>query len=258
MITLALIGKGRWGSKYLDEIKKISDAKIKYVVTRNYLELLRYKDIDGIIIASPDSTHSKIAKAFPDKYLLVEKPLALSLKDALEIKNNHIMVGHIYLYNLALLDKIRKAGKIKKLYFTIQNTQKEANTTPLWYLAPHGVSLCVYLFGEPEKVRVRESKENLFIDLGYSNSTCKIEVGWNYLIKKRQIIIQGEKNIIFDDSELQGVSPLENELRSFIEYIKGGDCPTKLNHAIEVERILDKVQHLLPKKYNEKYIKPKA
>ena len=86
MITLALIGKGKWGSKYLEVVEKIPDCIIKYVKTRDYKDLHNYSDIDGIIIATPDSTHARIIEEFPSKYLLVEKPLTTSLKEARKIK----------------------------------------------------------------------------------------------------------------------------------------------------------------------------
>src|SRR5258708_8764255 len=104
MTTLALIGKGRWGTNYLNEVKKIPNSKIKYVKTYNYKDILKYDDIDGIIIATPAETHVEIINAFPNKFLLVEKPLTTSLSSALAIINKNIMVGHTYLFNSSIME----------------------------------------------------------------------------------------------------------------------------------------------------------
>ncbi len=246
MITLALIGKGKWGSRYLNVVNNIPDVEIKYVVTRNYKELQQYNDINGIIIATPDSTHTEIAKEFPNKYLLIEKPFATSLKDALEINNNKVMVGHIYLYNKGLMEKLKKVGKINRLDIKLCNIHAEENTTPLWYLAPHGVSLAVYFLGEPQVIKAEKINENLSITLKYEKSECHIETGWNYSEKLRKIVAHGEYDSVdFDDTIIQSIAPLENELRSFIAFIKGEKCVTGLEHAIKVTKVLDKIQEQL-------------
>lgn len=245
MIKLALIGKGKWGNHYLEAIKNIPGAEIKYVVTRNYRDLHKYNDIDGIIIATPDSTHAEIAQEFPDKYLLIEKPFTTSLKDALEIKNQKIMVGHIYLYNKLLMEKLDKTKNIKSLKVILRNTEVVKGTNPLFYLAPHGISLSIYLFGVPKRTRVKEINENLYIELLYPKVRSTIEVGWNYPKKERIIEVKGDNGFLFTDSEKQEVSPLENELSVFIGFIKGGKCTTGIKHAVLVERILDNIEKQL-------------
>ena len=64
MINLALIGAGRWGKSYLDSCKSLPGIKISDICTRetDIRLLLKKKDISGFIIASPTSTHYKIAK----------------------------------------------------------------------------------------------------------------------------------------------------------------------------------------------------
>lgn len=245
MIELALIGKGKWGSRYLEAIKNIPDAEIKYVATRNYRDLIVEPDIDGIIIATPDSTHAEIAKTFPDKFLLIEKPFTTSLTDALEIGNPKVMAGHIYLYNLALMDQLEKARHIKNFSFRLRNTEAPEGTTPLWYLAPHGIALCVYLFGEPALVEAWEDGLKLFIKLSYQETTCFIEVGSDYPTKGREIIAMGDGIVYFDDNNKQEITPLENELRTFVNFIKGKQCPTGVDHAISVTKVLSEVENKL-------------
>lgn len=246
MIKLALVGKGKWGSRYLEVVKNIPGVEIKYVVTRNYHDLHNYSDIDGIIIASPDSTHAEIARTFPNKYLLIEKPFTTSLESALEITNPKVMVGHTYLYNTALMENMKTVGNIKYFGFRLCNVEEPENTTPLWYLGPHGISLCLHFFGEPKNSKVWQINRNIFIKLDYETTTCILEVGGNYPTKQRQIVALGQQGAInFDDSLQQPISPLENELRSFIGFIGGKNSITGLEHAYAVERILAGLQNQL-------------
>ncbi len=242
MTTLALVGKGKWGSNYLRVAQQIPDCIIKYVKTKDYTDIHKYKDIDGIIIATPDTTHAEIIRSFPNQYLLVEKPLVASLKDLDEISNNRIMIGHIYLYNVALMNLIKDIRGIHKIDFFLCNTEQKENTTPLWYLAPHPVSLSVYLFGMPKSVDARTEDGNVSTILYYDEVTFSFETGWNYSEKKRYIRIVGDREVVFTDSVAQEISPLENELRSFIRFIHGGECKTGLEHGKQVTRVLTSIE----------------
>lgn len=249
MITLALIGKGRWGSKYLETVKRIKDCQIKYIKTRDYLDLLSYLDlIDGIIIATPAETHSQIIQAFPDKYLLVEKPLTTSYKDALAITNPNIMVGHIYAYNQTLQELLDGITDIRYLSFKLANTESYSGKSLLWELAPHGVALAVDLLGEPKKIDAWRDRGNLFIELKYEEATCRIEVGWNYSVKKREIYVVGSKTIYFDSSIKQEVSPLENQIRAFLGFIESQGSKTGLKQAQMVIKVLDYIKQTLDNK----------
>lgn len=248
MINLALIGNGKWGKNYLKEIKKISGANIKYIRTYDYLSLAGKKDIDGIIIATPDNTHCEILTKFPNHYILVEKPVVTSFRDILKINNPRVMAGHIYLYNLALINFLNDIDDLKTIDFILRNNENVKDATPLWHLAIHGVALAVYLRGEPDQIIAREKNKNLFIELNYNSNadlTYRIEVGWNYANKERIIKAEGSKVFVFDDSQKQNISPLENECRSFIRFINGNDSISDLNHIKKVTKVLEKIDALI-------------
>src|SRR3989344_6498148 len=124
MITLSLIGAGKWGKNYINTIHSLSFCELpdSYIKTKNYKELLNFNNIDGVIIATPASTHFQIAKAFLEKgfNVLIEKPLTTSYKAALKLyriaekTKSTVMVGHIFLYNPAFLkvkELIKSIGK---------------------------------------------------------------------------------------------------------------------------------------------------
>lgn len=242
MTTLALIGKGRWGSRYLAIIAEMKSCVVKYVKTTDYKDLHNYKDIDGIIIASPVDTHAEIANEFPDKYLLVEKPLTTSFIDAWGLTNEKIMVGHTYLYNQRLQNRIASLDTVRCLDFKLQNTSSHnSKSTPLWELAPHGVSLCVDLFGMPINVSGFKHKQGIFVYLDYLEGRCSIEVGWDYPERKVEIVFN-EGELVFDGLLKEPVSPLESQIQAFVDFIKGKPCKSGLKHGVQVVEVLQNIK----------------
>ncbi|MFW9888855.1 MAG: Gfo/Idh/MocA family protein, partial [Candidatus Thorarchaeota archaeon] len=72
--------------------------------------LIEHSELDGIIISTPTSTHAEIAESVAKKQdgikgILIEKPLASSLKDARKLaevlrkKDIIVLVGHSEIYN---------------------------------------------------------------------------------------------------------------------------------------------------------------
>ena len=245
MTKLALIGKGRWGKNYLSETEKIDSCEIKYIKTHDYKDLLNYKDIDGIIIATPARTHAEIIKTFPNKYLLVEKPLTINLEDALAIKNKNIMVGYTYLFNVSVIQGIKDAGTINQFNFTLHNTNSYGSKVgPIWELAPHAVSLFTKITKTPINIRSAKLKSgNLTAVLESKNCTCEISVGWDYTEKERDITFVGKKKTIkFDGTEVNKISPLQNEIRSFINFIQKGKNISTLKDGIKVVELLAKIE----------------
>lgn len=245
MTRLALIGNGKWGKNYLSEAKKLKDVEIKYVRTHDWKDLIDKKDIDGIIIATPDSTHTEIINAFPDTYLLVEKPLTTSLNEAVAIKNNKIMVGYIYLYNLALQEKLKGIGQIKKINFLIHNTEKVEGTTPLWYLGSHAISFCLVHLGRPPQKDIKNNNGDLVLTFAYPLTKVTIDVGWNFKAKERLLEIEGDKKIKIDGSEKMKITPLQNQITAFVNFIHGTAVPSNLRHAKEVTSVLSDIENSL-------------
>src|ERR1035437_8842055 len=85
MISIGLIGAaGKWGKVYAKTIKKhFPNVKLIHAGRDSWKNL----SVDGVIISTPLSSHIEIAKHFLDKRIpvLIEKPLAISLKEAEEL-----------------------------------------------------------------------------------------------------------------------------------------------------------------------------
>lgn len=252
MTTLALIGIGRWGVNYINAIKSTSSVRIKYVCSidkksfdkiqnifiklDHYRKLFQYKDIDGIIIATPASTHFNISKDLLLKgyNILIEKPFTTNYKDAVTLKEIHesinsvVMVAHIYLYNPAFIKTrtlLKNIGAIKYLECEGSNWgPMRKDVSALWDWAPHDISMCLEILKEdPVEIQawgvnvLKPLKKNVFdtvyIRLGFShNVQAFIKIGILSPIKKRKITIIGSKSsVIFDDTRDKKIQLLNNK-----------------------------------------------
>lgn len=226
MTTLALIGAGRWGKNYINTINNLSSCKLpdKFIKTSNYKDLFAFDNIDGVIIATPSSTHFKIAKEFLERgfNILIEKPMTTNYKDALELfkiarqYKNIVMVGHIYLYNPAFLrveKLIKSIGKIKYISTEGMNYGPiRSDVSALWDWGPHDISMLIDLLGSlPEEVSAyglsslrpdTEFYDMCNLKLKFPNDIFVfVNIGWLSPIKKRNMTIVGEKStIVFDDT----------------------------------------------------------
>lgn len=239
MTTLALIGKGRWGTNYLNESKKIPACEIKYVRGREYSDLHQKNDIDGIIVATPATTHVSLIHEFPHIPLLVEKPL--TVHEGETFVNPKIMVGHTYLYQPSV--RALQNTSIRHLQFSLLNTENyNSDTSVLWELGPHGISIAYFLFGMPTTIQAQvTSDQNVKVVLSYPQTICDITFGWNNKISAKHLIVDGKEI----DLSRGTPSSLENELRAFIDFIHGEPTITGLTHALAVTAILAKIERLL-------------
>ncbi|MEJ2744953.1 MAG: Gfo/Idh/MocA family oxidoreductase, partial [bacterium] len=184
--TLAVIGCGWWGPKLVRVFNQISEDCIKTVAdlsderltlikrrypkihtTADYRELLADPEIHGVCVATPMETHYAIAREvlLSGKHLLLEKPMTTDARQAEELlrlaeeKGLTLLVDHIFLYTPAInhLRSLLQSGKMGQLYYSestrINLAPPHATHNVVWDLAPHDVSICLYLFGEtPHKV----------------------------------------------------------------------------------------------------------
>lgn len=243
MLKLGIIGWGYWGrnyAKYFDaslpaeltmvcDLREdmLHDAKRLYPhfqTTRDLNDLIRAK-LDGVILASPASLHSKLAEPFIRAHipLLIEKPITNSLDSAKALtklasaEHSKILVGHTFIYNLSvryLKSEIDKGtfGRLHYLEFRRQSygpIRDDVNV--IWDFAPHDVAITRYLLGNTSPVSVyaqtgkfsRNTKEDIaVIILRYPNNVMvNINVAWLYPIKVRSLTVLGDKQMaVFEDT----------------------------------------------------------
>lgn len=231
---VAIIGAGRWGQNIIKTIEKIPGATLAYAETRNYLKLLTKKDIDAVIIATPGSTHAKIALPFIKQGLpvFIEKPMTTSLIDAkrLEAAANKsgslVFVGHIHLYNPAYKkakELIKKIGPIRYLYGEGSNNGPyRSDISAMWDWAPHDIAMMLDIIGsKPVSVQawgisILRPKTKLhdiaYVKIIFSNGTMGLIFNsWLFPEKRKRITVVGEKSsIVFDDTAEQKVTFYKN------------------------------------------------
>lgn len=104
-LTIGIIGAGRIGRLHVDNLKKISQIRIKSVsdlvidhlkswakekqievLTKDYRELLDDPGIEAVFICSPTDTHAAIIKeaAAAGKHIFCEKPISFSVEETEE------------------------------------------------------------------------------------------------------------------------------------------------------------------------------
>ena len=126
MLTLAQIGVGYWGPNLLRNVSGSKRCRVKTVVdvsaerrdfvrrlyprmetTDNMEAVLQDPEVDAVVIATPVATHFDLAIEMlkAGKHILVEKPLATTVREVEEIgalaqKNRRVaMVGHTFLFS---------------------------------------------------------------------------------------------------------------------------------------------------------------
>lgn len=279
MVNLALIGTGRWGQNYIKTIGLLKNCQLprKYQKNESYKELFQYKDIDGIIIATPALTHFKIARDCLQKgyNLLIEKPLTTSYKEAQKLWKIYkrqrvtVLVGHLQLYDPAYLEMkqiLKKVGKIRHLTYQGLQSPVRTDTTVLWDWGPHPISLFLDLIGkEPLSVSAKKGPgDTAHIDLKFPNRiSAEIDIGWTAPERKRYLSIEGTsgllvldnssetKRLYFVDTKTSRKQlldfptrhlPLELEISEFVRCIKSGKEPkTSLRQGVQVVKIIDSI-----------------
>ena len=237
---ICVIGAGYWGKNHIKTLHKINalgaivdtnqdsikDIKDKYpnVPTHTDINEALLCNYDGYVIATPASTHFKIAKIIigANKPVLIEKPMTLSVEEAKELvllakKNDvNVLVGHVLLFHPAII-KIKelvddgKIGKLQYIYSNRLNLGKvRTQENVFWSLAPHDIAIFQYLTeSTPTKINARGSTflqkgvpDSTLTQLEYENGTKgHIFVSWLHPFKEHRIIVIGSEAMIsFDDS----------------------------------------------------------
>jgi predicted dehydrogenase len=241
-VRVALIGFGYWGPHYarvLDELPgveltvvcdrdadRLARARERYpgvATCRDVDDVLGRADVDGVVIATPASTHQKLVQAAlqSGRHVLVEKPMALDVAgcDALcslaKRVGRTVMVGYTFLYN-AGVRKMKDCmssdafGQVYYLHATRTNLGPiRQDVDAMWDLAPHDVAIFNYLLDQQPQwasavgtSMLRTSRDDIvFATLGYPNDILgNIHVSWADPNKVREVVAVGSRRrVVFND-----------------------------------------------------------
>jgi predicted dehydrogenase len=241
-VRLALVGFGYWGPNYARVLNDLPDAALSFVCDRSAERLAlvrqRYRavatcddvealfardDVDAVVIATPASTHTALARAALERglHVLVEKPMALDVESCAGLcrladsVGRVLMVGYTFLYN-AGVRKMKEQlsaelfGRPYYLHATRTNLGPiRHDVNAVWDLAPHDVAIFNYLLDqEPRwasavgtRVLKNDRDDIAFATLGYDNDVVgNIHVSWADPNKVREVVAVGSRRrVVFND-----------------------------------------------------------
>lgn len=235
-----MVGAGRWGKNHvrtLRELGKLSaiveiDPGRREEMATLYPGVTLFANVqeslaaglDAYVVATPAGSHHAVTKFLLEhgKHVLVEKPLALRVKEAAELvdladaRGLKLMVGHVLLYHPAIrkIKELLDAGAIGRLQYMYSNrlnlgtVRTEENI--LWSFAPHDISIFQYFVGKmPETVVCEggvflqpEVHDTTMTVLRYpDNVVAHIFVSWLHPFKEHRLVVIGSRGMIsFEDS----------------------------------------------------------
>jgi predicted dehydrogenase len=189
MISLGIIGVGRWGPNILRNFVSMEGVDVYMVCDTDSSRLLQIKKrfpqiktatesseilennkLDCIVISTPTSTHFTLAQKSLESghHVFVEKPLASStsecqqLIETAEKKNRILFVGHTFKYNAGIraVKEYIDRGELGEIYLIDANRTNlgpiRYDVNALWDLASHDISIFSYWLGEnPKSVTAR-------------------------------------------------------------------------------------------------------
>ncbi len=247
-LGVAVVGAGYWGPNLvrnfrsspdwdliavcdLDEarMRAVIGARSTVVAETSFERLLERDDIDAIAIATPAQTHAPLTLAAlaAGKHVLVEKPLAPSVKEASEMVeaardvDRVLMIDHTYCYTPAvqfIADTVQSGmlGNVMYIDSTRINLGLvQPDVDVFWDLAPHDLSILDFILpGGLDPVEVSATGSDPLrvgracvghITLTMADgSAAHINVNWLSPTKIRQMVIGGShRTVVWDDLDAQ-------------------------------------------------------
>jgi predicted dehydrogenase len=243
-VRVGVVGFGYWGPNLVRNLDRLGDAELVAACDLNEASLAKMKGIypsietttdldslladhhlDAVLVATSAPSHHAIAKQViaAGKHCYVEKPLTLKSSDAEELVRMAdeagvvLFTGHLMEYHSAV-NWIREyiasgeLGDVLYLYAQRLNLGKvRTEENAFWSLAPHDVSIVLYLLGEaPDYVSASGAayindgvQDTVFANLHFpSGKVANIHVSWLDPHKVRKFTIVGTKRmLVFDDME---------------------------------------------------------
>ena len=244
MINIGIVGYGYWGPNLVRNFASAADAQVRAVsdldeqrlglvkkrfpsveVTTDCHSLFARPDIDAVAIATPVSSHFKLALAAlrSGKHVFIEKPLTETAEQAEQLiaeadKRDLVLhVDHTFIYTGAVrkMRALVEDGELGELYYydsvRVNLGLFQPDVDVIWDLAVHDLSIMDYVFSsKPAAVsaagmsHVEGKPTNVaFLTVFFEdNAIAHLHVNWLAPVKIRRTLIGGSrKMIVYDDLE---------------------------------------------------------
>jgi len=282
----AVIGIGPMGRNHVRVIREHpgfelaalvdSDTDILQALNGDGVELhtaideLNCDDIDCAVLSTPTVTHAELAIDLINKgvALLIEKPIARSFSEALEIQSALrgspvcVGVGHVERHNpvVARLSEVIKSGNLGDAIHVSATrvggapTQVEKAENVLFDLAVHDIDVLQQLFGKMEVIAavchasvaqgVYDTAEILLKQA--RGVTASVHVNWITPTKIRSVRVTGTRGVCFTDYILQTcnmtggniLAPQADKFTTFRDHLQYYQSSDKIEFAVAREEPL--------------------
>lgn len=278
-LRTGVVGFGYWGVNQARNVADSSQTHLAAVIDRDderralaaarhpatprYADLataVEQADLEALVVATPAGTHAEVTAAALEHglHVLVEKPLAMASDDAQELvalatrRERHLMVGHTFLYSSPVrhLRSIIDAGELGDLRYLAFQRLSLGTIRPdcdvLWNLAPHDVSIALYLLGQPPVEASATGfsflqsgiDDVVFGSLRFADGIgAGLQFSWLDPLKVRRLTVVGtEKMAVYDDVspdrkiEIFDAGVVDPEFSSLAEWqwqTRAGDIVTR-------------------------------
>jgi len=244
MINVAVVGAGYWGPNLIRNFAACEETRLVAAYDKDhqrlrkvlapypavdaaesYEALLARDDVDAIAVATPVGTHAPLGMAALEagKHLLLEKPMAASVREAEELVRTAdaagltLMVDHTFVYSdpVRKIKQIVDSGELGQLYFVdsvrINLGLFQHDVNVVWDLAPHDLSIMDYLIGRlPHSLSAvgtchadndSEIEDVAYLNLDFGGGLlASFHVNWLSPVKIRHFVIGGSrKGLVYND-----------------------------------------------------------
>lgn len=245
VVRMAVVGCGYWGPNLIRNFNDLQQSRVEVICdiresqfrpfakkypwvrfTASYEDILKDPSIDAVAIATPVSTHYRLARKALEagKHVLVEKPMTATTKEAVRItqlaadRKKILMVGHTFEYHPAVLKitKLLRSGELGDLHYIDSvrvnlGLHQSDGLNVIWDLAPHDISIILHWIQEMPlwvsawgRSFVHSGIEDVaFVRLEFPRGIlAHLHLNWLAPSKIRRITVAGNKKmVIYDDLE---------------------------------------------------------
>ncbi|MDP9345206.1 MAG: Gfo/Idh/MocA family oxidoreductase [Actinomycetota bacterium] len=247
-VPTAVIGLGYWGPNLVRNLQECGNSELVAVcdkrpdalqkigrrfrgvqLTTELSDVLESDEIEAVAIATPVATHYPIAAAAlrAGKHVFVEKPLAFSTAEALDLarlarENGRVLMpGHTFLYSPPVnwVRDLLQAGQLGEIYFISMSRVNlglhQSDASVAWDLGPHDFSILLHWLKDTPRYVSAASRgcimpsiaDVAFITLEFASGImAHVELSWLAPSKLRRTTIVGsEKMLVYDDTSNEPV-----------------------------------------------------
>ena len=244
MIGVAIVGAGYWGPNLIRNFTSCPLTNVVAVCDKdkgrlakvlagypgvaavdNLETLLERNDVDAVAVATPVGTHSKIGIAAlrAGKHVLLEKPLASSVREAEELVRTAkevgriLMVDHTFIFSgpVRKIKEIVASGELGDLYYVdsvrINLGLFQHDVNVVWDLVPHDLSIMDYIIGRlPKSLSAFGTchtdpasgiEDVAYLNLDFGDGLmASFHVNWLSPVKIRHFLVGGSrKGLVYND-----------------------------------------------------------